>query len=91
VERRHFRIPKRLSQRQKGLLEANAGTAERATTVHKLKCRLCPGAGLSDWGDFKVQHCDLVEAHTLPLTISFSANFGNFFARPDSLARHCKS
>lgn len=87
AERDRFRIPKRLSQRHTGLLEATSDNWERGT-IRELKCRLCPGAAFGNWEDFK-RHCDLMEAH--PLKISFCSFCGDFFARTDSLERHCKS
>jgi hypothetical protein len=82
-----FRIPKRLGERHRGLLKATSDDWARGT-VRELKCRLCPGAAFSNWEDFK-RHCDLMEAH--PLKISFCGFCGDFFARADSQARHCKS
>jgi len=54
-------------------------------TVRELKCRLCPGTGISSWEDFK-RHCDFMEAH--PLKISFCEHCRDFFARSDALRRH---
>jgi hypothetical protein len=85
-ERGRFRIPKRLSQRHKSLLVATSEDLARGT-VQELKCRLCPGTGISNWGDFK-RHCDTMEAH--PLKISFCKYCGDFFARSDALKRHQK-
>ena len=83
----HFRIPKRLCQRHRSLLAASSEDFARGT-VEEMKCRLCPGAGFSNWEDFK-RHCDLMEAH--PLKILFCRHCGDFFARPDSLERHQKN
>ena len=82
-----FRIPKRLGERHRGLLKAATDDWARETIL-ELKCRLCPGAAFSYWEDFK-RHCDLMEAH--PLKIFFCGFGGDFFARADSLARHCKN
>ena len=87
AERGAFRIPKRFSERHRGLLNATSDDWARGT-IRELKCRLCPEAAFSNWEDFK-RHCDLMEAH--PLRISFCDYCGDFFARMDSLARHCKS
>jgi hypothetical protein len=86
-ERGHFRIPKRLSQRHKGLLKATSEDLTRGT-VRELKCQLCPGADFSNWEDFR-RHCNLMEAH--PLKILFCRHCGDFFARSDSLERHQKN
>ena len=87
VEERNFRIPRRLSQRQMGLLEATPDDLAREA-VRELKCRLCPGAGFGNWEDYR-RHCDLMEAH--PLKLTFCDFCGDFFARTDSLARHRKN
>jgi hypothetical protein len=84
VEARNFKIPRRLSQRQIGLLEATPADLARGT-VHVLKCRLCPDTGLGSWEDYR-RHCDLAEAH--PLKLTFCNYCGDFFARTDSLGRH---
>ncbi len=82
-----FRIPKCLSERHRGLLKATSDDWARGT-IRELKCQLCPGAAFCNWEDFK-RHCNLMEAH--PLRISFCSYCGDFFARADSLARHCRS
>jgi hypothetical protein len=87
VGARSFRIPKRLTERQRGLLEATPDDLERKT-VREIKCRLCPGTGIGDWEDYR-RHCNSMEAH--PLRLSFCESCGDFFARTDSLARHRKS
>ena len=84
VEARNFQIPRRLSQRQIGLLEATPDELARGT-VRELKCRLCPDIGLKSWEDYR-RHCDFKEAH--PLKLTFCSYCGDFFARTDSLARH---
>ena len=81
-----FRIPKRLSERHSGLLDATAEDWGRAF-VHELKCRLCPDAGFCNWEGFK-RHCDQSEAH--PCKLWFCEFCGDFFARIDSLKRHRK-
>jgi len=80
----HFRIPKRLSQRHRSLLDATSDDLARGT-VQKLKCRLCPGTGINNWDNLK-RRCDFMEAH--PLKISFCEHCGDFFARSDLLVRH---
>jgi len=87
VEARNFQIPRRLSQRQIGLLEATPDDLARGT-VRELKCRLCPDIGLKNWEDYR-RHCDFKEAH--PLKLTFCSYCGDFFARTDSLARHRKN
>ena len=54
--------------------------------VDEIKCRLCPNSRFTKWEDFK-RHCKVTEAH--PLEISFCERCGDFFARSDSLKRHC--
>jgi len=81
-----FCIP-RLDKRCRALLGATSDDWERGA-IRVLKCRLCPGAGFSNWGDFK-RHCREMEAH--PVRISFCGHCGDFFARRDSLKRHCKT
>jgi len=82
-----FSIPKRLSQRHSGLLNATAEDWARAF-VRVLKCKLCPDAGFCNWEGFK-RHCDQSEAH--PFRLSFCELCGDFFARIDSLKRHRES
>jgi hypothetical protein len=84
VEARDFQIPRRLTQRQRGLLEATPDDFARGT-VRELKCRLCPDTGLRNWEDYR-RHCDSKEAH--PLKLNFCSYCGDFFARSDALARH---
>jgi hypothetical protein len=86
-ERRYFRIPRRLSQRQMGLLEATPDDLARGM-VRELKCRLCPDAGFGNWEDYR-RHCNYTEAH--PIELSFCDFCGDFFAREDSLKRHRRS
>jgi hypothetical protein len=83
-ERRYFRIPRRLSQRQKRLLEATPDDLAHGT-VRELKCRLCPEAVFGNWEDYR-RHCKYTEAH--PIELSFCDFCGDFFAREDSLKRH---
>jgi hypothetical protein len=82
-----FRFPKRLSKRHRRFLKSTPDDRERRT-VRELKCRLCPAAAFSNWGDFK-RHCDYSEAH--PLTMSFCDYCGDFFGRDDSRGRHCRN
>ena len=86
-ESKFFRISKRLNKRHRALLEATSADWARGA-IRVLKCRLCPSAGFGNWNDFK-RHCDSMEAH--PLKISFCDHCGDFFARRDSLERHCKN
>ena len=79
-----FYIPKTLDTRHKALLDATSDDWARGT-VRVLKCRLCPGAGFSNWEIFR-RHCNTMEAH--PDKISFCEHCGDFFARSDSLIRH---
>jgi hypothetical protein len=79
-----FSIPKRLKERQRALLAATPADWKR-NAVDVLKCRLCPCADFSDWGDYK-RHCDTAEAH--PTKITFCNHCGDFFARGDALKRH---
>jgi len=81
-----FRIPKRLSERHSGLLNATAEDWARAF-VRELKCKLCPDAGFCNWEGFK-RHCGQSEAH--PSKVWFCEFCGDFFARIDSLKRHRK-
>ena len=81
-----FRIPKRLSERHSGLLNATAEDWARAF-VRELKCRLCPDAGFCNWEGFK-RHCGQSEAH--PSKLWFCEFCGDFFARIDSWKRHRK-
>jgi hypothetical protein len=87
AERVLFSIPKRLSERHSGLLNATTADWARAF-VHVLKCKLCPDAGFCNWEGFK-RHCDQSEAH--PCRLSFCDFCGDFFARSDSLKRHRES
>jgi len=82
-----FYIPRQLDRRYRALLKATSDDWARGA-IRVLKCRLCPGAGFSNWRDFK-RHCREMEAH--PVRISFCDHCGDFFARGDSLKRHCKS
>ena len=82
-----FPIPKRLSERHSGLLNATAEDWARGF-VRVLKCKLCPEAGFCNWEGFK-RHCDQTEAH--PSKLSFCEFCGDFFARIDSLKRHRES
>jgi len=81
-----FPIPKRLSERHSGLLDATAEDWARVF-VRILKCKLCPDAGFCNWEGFK-RHCGQSEAH--PSKLWFCDFCGDFFARIDSLKRHRK-
>ncbi|KAH9963638.1 hypothetical protein BC827DRAFT_1193297 [Russula dissimulans] len=80
-----FYIPRSLDTRQRALLKANSDEWARGT-VRVIKCRLCPESGLKDFEVFK-RHCNTGEAH--PVSISYCEHCGDFFARIDSLHRHC--
>ena len=82
-----FHIPKRLDGKYKRFLEATSEDFRRGT-LDELKCKLCPTAGFSTWDDF-VRHCKTTKSH--PLKLFFCDNCGDFFARHDSLKRHCKN
>jgi len=82
-----FYVSRRLDKRCRALLKATSDDWARGA-IRVLKCRLCPGAGFSNWGDFK-WHCREMEAH--PARISFCDHCGDFFARRDSLKRHCET
>jgi hypothetical protein len=84
----HFsRIPKTFKAGHKALLVATQADWDRGA-IQDIKCRLCPDTRLKTWEDFK-RHCDTMEAH--PLKIAFCNFCGDFFARVDSLERHCKN
>lgn len=75
ADRKLFYIQRKLSGRHQVLLEATSADRARGA-LRALKCRLCPSA------------CNTMEAH--PLEISFFDRYGDFFARRDSLERHCE-
>jgi hypothetical protein len=54
--------------------------------VQEIKCSLCPDVKLKKWGDFR-RHGKYSEVH--PLKIHICGHCGDYFARPDSLGRHC--
>ena len=54
--------------------------------VQAIKCRLCPETRLKDFEELK-RHCRTAEAH--PLDLNFCHSCGDYFAREDSLKRHC--
>jgi len=54
--------------------------------VQEIKCSLCPDVKLKKWGDFR-RHGMYSEVH--PLKIHICGLCGDYFARPDSLGRHC--
>ena len=82
-----FQIPKHLNKVHRALLMAT-GTELAHGTIFQLRCRLCPELRFKGWSEFK-RHSDTAEAH--PLKIWFCERSGDFFARPDSLARHSKN
>ena len=82
-----FRIPKQPDEKYKRFLEATSEDFTRGTP-EALKCKLCPTAGFRSWDDF-VRHCKTTNSH--PLKLFFCDNCGDFFARYDSLKRHCKN
>jgi hypothetical protein len=82
-----FEIPQDFRTVHEALLQATqADWARRA--VKEIKCRVCPDAQLNTWDRFR-RHCETAEGH--PLRIYFCEDCGDFFARSDSLKRHCKN
>jgi hypothetical protein len=81
-----FEIPQDFEIGHKALLAATQADWARGA-VKEIKCRVCPKTQLDTWGQFK-RHCETTEAH--PLKIDFCNNCGDFFARSDSLKRHCE-
>jgi hypothetical protein len=79
-------IPKKLSTRQRLMLETTQADEERGA-VSAIKCKLCPSAGFSSWETFK-RHCKTCEKH--PAELRFCPRCGDYFARPDSGKRHRK-
>jgi hypothetical protein len=79
-------IPKKLSTRQRLMLETTQADEERGA-VREIKCKLCPSAGFSSWETFK-RHCKTCEKH--PAELRFCPRCGDYFARPDSGKRHRK-
>jgi hypothetical protein len=93
VEQRHeevtnklFEIPRKFEPGHRLLLQASDADFARGA-IQAIECRLCPNTKLKNFQEFK-RHCDSTEAH--PLVIHFCDQCGDFFARPDSLARHRK-
>ena len=82
-----FCIPKRFDEKCKRFLKATSEDFTRGT-LDALKCKLCPTASFSTWDDF-VRHCKTTKSH--PLKLFFCDDCGDFFARQDSLKRHCKN
>jgi hypothetical protein len=82
-----FRIPKQHDEKYKRFLEATSEDFTRSA-LDALKCKLCPAASFSSWDDF-VRHCKTANSH--PLKLFFCDHCGDFFARYDSLKRHCKN
>ena len=85
-EVKFFKIPQAFGTRHGALLAATQADWARGA-VKEIKCRLCPNARLNTWDRFK-RHCESAEGH--PFRIHFCDNCGDFFARIDSLKRHCK-
>jgi hypothetical protein len=83
---KHFKIPRKFEPGHRLLLQASDADFARGA-VQAIECRLCPNTELKNFQEFK-RHCDSTEAH--PLVIHFCDQCGDFFARPDSLARHGK-
>lgn len=79
-----FQIPRKFEPGHRLLLQASDADLARGA-VQVIKCRLCPNKRLKNFKDFK-RHCKFTETH--PLVIHFCGRCGDFFARPDSLARH---
>ena len=82
-----FRIPKQPDEKYKRFLKATPEDFTRGTP-DPLKCKLCLTASFSSWDDF-VRHCKTTNSH--PLKLFFCDDCGDFFARNDSLKRHCKN
>ncbi|KAH9956447.1 hypothetical protein BC827DRAFT_1378610 [Russula dissimulans] len=82
-----FYIPRSVDTRHRDLLDTTSDDWARGT-VRVLKCRLCPGAGFSNWEIFR-RHCNTVEAHRDK--ISFCEYCGDLFACSDSLTRYYDS
>ena len=83
AEERRFKIPKKLKNGYKTLLEA---TEEDYTLgrVREIKCRWCHDS-FKRWKDFK-RHCNTSKVH--PLKIIICDRCGKFFTRADALKRH---
>jgi len=81
-----FVIPRKFKRAYKLFLQASEADLARGA-VQAIKCRLCPDTKLKDFEEFK-RHCRSTEKH--PLKIRFCDCCGDFFARQDSLKRHCK-
>jgi hypothetical protein len=81
-----FEIPQDFETWHEALLVATQADWARGV-VKEIKCRLCPDARLNTWERFK-RHCETAEGH--PLRIHFCDDCGDFFARSDSLKRHCE-
>jgi hypothetical protein len=78
-------FPKKFKPVHKALL-AYTPQDWSAGGVDQIKCKLCPDTELKGWEEFK-RHCCAAEAH--PFKILFCDKCGDFFARSDSLERHC--
>ncbi len=79
-----FEIPSKLEQGQRSLLQASDADFARGA-LQEIKCRLCPNKKFKNFQEYK-RHCNFTEAH--PLVIHICDRCGDFFARPDALARH---
>ncbi len=79
-----FKIPRIFKPMHRLLLQASEADFARGA-VQAIKCRVCPGTTVKDFGDFK-RHCNTSETH--PLEIHFCGRCGEYFARHDSLKRH---
>jgi hypothetical protein len=77
-------IPKKLSTRQRLMLETTQADEERGA-VSAIKCKLCPLAKFGSWETYK-RHCKKCEKH--PEELTFCPGCGDHFARSDSGKRH---
>jgi hypothetical protein len=83
---KYFEFPKKFKMGCQALLAATQADRERGS-VREIKCRRCPDTMFKSWDDY-TRHCDTSEKH--PLTIDFCDFCGDYFARTDSLKRHCE-
>ena len=79
-----FKIPRIFKPMHRLLLQASEADFARGA-VQAIKCRVCPGTEVKDFGEFK-RHCNTSE--TRPLEIHFCERWGEYFAHHDSLNRH---
>jgi hypothetical protein len=82
---KRFPFPEKFEPVHRALL-ASTPRDWLAGGVDQIKCKLCPDAEVNGWEGFK-RHCCAAEAH--PSRILFCNRCGDFFARTDSLGRHC--